>query len=214
LSGVQQLRSREYIALVINFLIGSLASDFYIGSYLQQTRRLPATCSAGSTLVECDAAKLELFQTSWSAIYPAGAIASPLFGIAMDRLQFRHVFVIVVLVSICHQATNLIPVADLQFVTYIIFACGRQVIFGFFYSALGILFGFEHYGLLTSVSAVFVATLIYINKLLVDASENANSYLVVNVIFLAMSACLLILRVAFTWNTKSFNGIQEKLLPN
>jgi hypothetical protein len=103
LSGVQQLRSREYIALVINFLIGSLVSDFYIGSYLQQTRRLPAKCSAGSTLVECDAQKLAVFQTAWSAIYPCGAIASPLFGIAIDKLQFRHVFVVVVLVSICHQ---------------------------------------------------------------------------------------------------------------
>jgi hypothetical protein len=215
LSGFQQLRSREYIALVINFTIGCLASNFYIGSYLQQTRRLPATCTAGRTLVECDADKVELLHTSWSVIYPFGAIASPLFGIAMDRLQFRNSFVIVVLFSICHQVTNLIPVPNLQFVTYIMFACGRQIIFGFFYSSLGTLFGFEHYGLLTSVDSVIVTGLIYCNKLLADASESANSYLVSNVIFLAMTACLLLLRwFAFTWNVKSLDTIQEKLLPN
>jgi hypothetical protein len=215
LSGVQQLRSREYLALVVNFLIGSLVSDFYIGSYLQQTRRLPAKCSTGgTTLVECDAQKVALFQTAWSAIYPCGAIASPLFGIAMDKLQFRHVFVVAVIVSICHQATNLIPVANVQFITYIIFACGRQVIFGFFYSSLGILFGFQHYGLLTSVSAVFVATLIYMNKILVDASERADSYFVANVTFLALTVCLLPLKAAFTWNIKGSGELHEKLLPN
>jgi hypothetical protein len=215
LSGVQQLHSREYLALVINFLIGSLVSDFYIGSFLEQTRRLPAKCSSGgNTLVECDAQKVALFQTAWSAIYPCGAIASPLFGIAMDKLQFRHVFVVVVIVSTCHQATNLIPVANVQFITYIIFACGRQVIFGFFYSSLGILFGFQHYGLLTSVSAVFVATLIYINKVLLDASERADSYFVVNVIFLALTVCLLPLKAAFTWNIKGLGELHEKLLPN
>lgn len=197
LSGAQQLRSREYIALVVNFLIGSLVSDFYIGSYLQQTRRLPAKCSNGDTLVDCDAQKLALFQTSWSSIYPCGAIASPLFGIAMDKLQFRRVFVLAVLVSICHQVTNLIPVVDLQFVTYVIFACGRQVIFGFFYSSLGILFGFTHYGLLTSASSGFVATLSYVNKIIVDASESADSYFVANVTFLALTICLLTLQVAF-----------------
>jgi hypothetical protein len=95
------------------------------------------------------------------------------------------------------------------------FACGRQIIFGFFYSSLGTLFGFEHYGLLTSVDSVIVTGLIYCNKLLADASESANSYLVSNVIFLAMTACLLLLRwFAFTWNVKSLDTIQEKLLPN
>jgi hypothetical protein len=202
LSGAQQLRSREYIALVVNFLIGSLVSDFYIGSYLQQTRRLPAKCSDGDTLVDCDAQKLALFQTSWSSIYPCGAIASPLFGIAMDKLQFRRIFVLVVLVSICHQVTNLIPIVDLQFVTYVIFACGRQVIFGFFYSSLGILFGFTHYGLLTSASSGFVAAVIYVNKALVDASERADSYFVANVTFLALTVCLLTLQVAFNWSKR------------
>jgi hypothetical protein len=212
LSGIEQLRSREYLALVVNFLVGSLVSDFYIGSYLQQTRRLPEKCSTGSTLVECNPKQLDLFQTAWSSIYPCGAVASPLFGIAMDRLQFRHVFVVCVLVSICHQVTNLIPIINLQFVTYVIFACGRQVIFGFFYSSLGILFGFRHYGLLTSASAVFVAALIYTNKLLVDASEKANSYFTVNVTFLALSASLLPLKLAFTWSSKRLSGIHEKLL--
>ena len=211
LSGAQQLRSREYIALVINFLIGSLVSDFYIGSYLQQTRRLPAKCSSGDTLVDCDAQKLALFQTSWSSIYPCGAIASPLFGIAMDKLQFRRVFVLVVLVSICHQVTNLIPIVDLQFVTYVIFACGRQVIFGFFYSSLGILFGFTHYGLLTSASSGFVATLIYVNKIIVDASESADSYFVANVTFLALTVCLLALQVAFKWGERRLS--QSSLEP-
>jgi hypothetical protein len=214
MSGLQQLRSREYLALVINFLVGSLVSDFYIGSYLEQTRRLPQKCSAGSTLVECDAQQLDLFQTAWSSIYPCGAIASPLFGMAMDRLQFRHVFVVCILVSICHQATNLVPIINLQFVTYVVFACGRQVIFGFFYSSLGILFGFRHYGLLTSASAVFVATLIYTNKLLVDASERANSYFLVNVTFLALTVSLLPLKLAFTWSSKRLEGVHENLLPH
>ncbi len=212
LCGIEQLRSREYLALVINFLVGSLVSDFYIGSYLQQTRRLPEKCSDGSTLVECDIKQLDVFQTAWSSIYPCGAVASPIFGIAMDRLQFRHVFIVCVLVSICHQVTNLIPIVNLQYVTYVIFACGRQVIFGFFYSSLGILFGFRHYGLLTSTSAVFVAALIYTNKLLVDASERANSYFLVNVVFLALSASLLPLKLAFTWNSKRLSGVHENLL--
>jgi hypothetical protein len=214
LSGAQQLRSRQYIALVANFLISSLVSDFYIGSYLSQTRRLPARCDAGSTLAYCDSQKLAVFQIAWSAIYPCGALASPLFGLAMDRLPFRHVFVVVVLVGISHQVTNLIPVINLQFVTYVIFACGRQVIFGFFYSALGILFGFEHYGLLTSASAVFVASFIYLNKLLVDVSEKADSYFTVNIIFLALTVCLLPLKYAFVWKEPKLglNGASEKLL--
>jgi hypothetical protein len=127
LSGVQQLRSREYMALVTNFFIGSMVSDLYIGSYLAQTRRLPANCSSGNTLSQCDRPQVYLFETAWAAIYPLGALASPLFGIAMDRLPFRHVFLIVVLVSICHQVTNLIPIINLQYFTYVMFACGRQV---------------------------------------------------------------------------------------
>jgi hypothetical protein len=59
---------------------------------------------------------------------------------------------------------------------------------------------------------VFVATLIYTNKLLVDASERANSYFVVNVTFLALTACLLVLRVAFVWNTKSLSELDQQLL--
>jgi hypothetical protein len=34
------------------------------------------------------------------------------------------------------------------------------------------LFGFTHYGLLTSASSGFVATLIYVNKIIVDASSD------------------------------------------
>ena len=213
LSGVEQLRSREYMALVTNFFIGSMVSDLYIGSYLQQTRRLPSNCSSGSTLSQCNPQQVDLFETAWSAIYPLGALASPLFGIAMDRLPFRNVFLIVVLVSICHQVTNLIPIINLQYFTYVMFACGRQVIFGFFYSSLGILFGFNNYGLLTSVSAVLVAGLIYINQILVNIAEAANSYFLVNVIFLALTVCLLPLKLAFAWSSSGVSEPREKLLP-
>jgi len=77
----------------------------------------------------------------------------------------------------------------------------RQVIFGFFYSSLGLLFGFNNYGLLTSVSAVLVAGLIYVNQILVNTAETANSYFVVNVIFLALTVALLPLKFCFTWSS-------------
>ena len=77
----------------------------------------------------------------------------------------------------------------------------RQVIFGFFYSSLGLLFGFNNYGLLTSVSAVLVASLIYVNQILVNTAEAANSYFVVNVIFLALTVALLPLKFFFTWSS-------------
>jgi len=94
---------------------------------------------------------------NFNIIWSLGFVAIPFYGVMMDKKGLIFSFFITTGGLVIFSALKLVPIVDLQYVSFILVSVVNVGIWGIFYSYLSEQFGFDNFGKLLGVMSVTVA---------------------------------------------------------
>jgi len=135
---LKQFKSFRYWVPVAWLALQNLNISAYIGTI---SSRFPGTS----------------LPSNFNIIWAAGCVAIPFYGLMMDRrgLTFSILFTTIGLTTFSFM--KLIPIVDLQYLTFVVVSTINVGMWGLIYSYLSQKFGFDNYGKLLGVMSVTVA---------------------------------------------------------
>jgi len=142
----QDVRTREFGAMVAFVVL--LVSDlqFYV-----------ATVRAQTVLLGDSAAYGYAYTKAYNIISAAGFVAFPLVSYMLERRGFAATFAMVATLIALYNATALVPVLAMQYLTFLLWSTGRFALFSAYFAYLPEAFGFRHFGTLNGILSVFMA---------------------------------------------------------
>lgn len=131
----RQVFSLEALMGFVYFSLNFLPFNWYIASFREQ---LAARGDDG------------ILTSAFQFFVPAGALASPVIGLLLDRFGIFPASVLTAANVVLIAITTMIPSLELQWVTFIVLAFGRPLHMSTFFAYFG-KFGFKHYGKLIGI---------------------------------------------------------------
>jgi MFS family permease len=131
----RQLFSVEALVGLVYFSLNFLPFNWYIASFREQ---LAARGDEGT------------LTSAFQFFVPAGALASPVIGLLLDRFGIFPASVFTSINVVVIAITTMIPSLHVQWVTFAVLAFGRPLHMATFFAYFG-KFGFKHYGKLVGI---------------------------------------------------------------
>ena len=175
----QQLRSVEFAVLTV-FVVALLTSmQFYVATVSAQTQLLGDSEASGYVYVK-----------AFTVAGAVGFVAFPLISYTLERRGFAVSYAVVAVLMALHSVTALIPVLEVQYLTFAFWSTGRFCLFAVYFAYLPEIFGFRYFGTLNGVLSVFMAlsALLPYPLTLLVLGPLAGQYWPLNTAFLVLTA--------------------------
>jgi len=127
--------------------------------------------------------------TNFNLIWSLGFVAIPFYGYMMDKKGVTFTLFVTTGAFVIFSVLKLIPVPDLQYLSFIIVAVANTGMWGVIYSYLSAQFGFDNFGKLLGVMSVTVAIIGLLQYIMATLTLQAfhSNFLFVDIFFVFTS---------------------------
>eukprot|EP01026_Neomeris_dumetosa_P012396 TRINITY_DN14322_c0_g2_i2.p2 TRINITY_DN14322_c0_g2~~TRINITY_DN14322_c0_g2_i2.p2 ORF type:complete len:203 (-),score=5.16 TRINITY_DN14322_c0_g2_i2:353-925(-) len=122
-----------------------------------------------------------------------GFIGVPIIGWLLDDVGFGVTFLVVLLLIIIDVWFQMIPNLQVQWVTLIVWSVSRFALNSSYYSVMGSIFGFTHFGKLVGVKSFFTALFSFLQYplLLLVVYQFGGDFLYIHIFEIVILSCLI-----------------------
>lgn len=156
LSMKEQMRTQEYLILLVFMCFHVLHFNFYVGSSIQQLDQL----GDGG-----------LYKTILTLVLPAGCGLVPVVGSIMQHYGLAASFIFCNIFGLLYGVLSAVPSLPVQLATFVCLSIHRVSMFACLYAYIADIFGFLNFGRLSGVTLLITAIVSLLQYPLVIATD-------------------------------------------